>query len=312
RYNIEQDWDYAYLTVNGDPIPTNLSTNTSPNGQNFGEGITGVQNTWTSLTADLSAFAGQTVTIGFEYWTDGAQQGTPGQTSAPGFQVDAIDISGQAFDGAESAAGWAYAPATGPAFHVTTGSETRQYSNYYFAEYRQYRGYDKALEVSPYNFGWLNDATKQNFVEFFPYQDGLLVWYWDNSYADNNVGDHPGGGLILPVDAHPAMEHWSDISGAGSVMRPRIQAYDSTFGFWPTDAITLHHNGNETTIASKPAVLVFNDLNDYYVSSDPGDASGGGRYQSSWSSVQTPHTGTTIRVVSLGAQGSFLQVNVNS
>ena len=31
----------------------------------------------------------------------------------------------------------------------------------------------------------------------------MLVWYWDSSFEDNNVGDHPGGGLILPIDSHP-------------------------------------------------------------------------------------------------------------
>ena len=95
RYNIEQDWDYAYLTVNGNPVATNRSTATSPNGQNFGNGITGVQTGWVDLTADLSSFAGQTVTLGFRYWTDGAQQGQPGQTSVPGFQIDDISITGQ-------------------------------------------------------------------------------------------------------------------------------------------------------------------------------------------------------------------------
>ncbi len=48
RYNIEEDWDYAYLRVstNGGAtwanIATNLSTSADPNGQNFGAGITGV------------------------------------------------------------------------------------------------------------------------------------------------------------------------------------------------------------------------------------------------------------------------------
>ena len=41
RCDIELDWDYAYLTVNGTPVATSLSTNTNPNGQNFGNGITG-------------------------------------------------------------------------------------------------------------------------------------------------------------------------------------------------------------------------------------------------------------------------------
>jgi immune inhibitor A len=59
NYETETDWDYAYLTVNGVNVPTNLSTDTNPNGQNFGEGITGSSNgEWDDLTADLSAYAG--------------------------------------------------------------------------------------------------------------------------------------------------------------------------------------------------------------------------------------------------------------
>ena len=37
--------------------------------------ITGTSTGYVALTADLSAFAGQTVTIGFRYWTDGAVVG---------------------------------------------------------------------------------------------------------------------------------------------------------------------------------------------------------------------------------------------
>jgi immune inhibitor A len=71
RYEIEQDWDYAYLTVNGNPVATNLSANTNPNGQNFGNGITGSSGgNWVSPTANLAAFVGQTVTLGFRYWTE--------------------------------------------------------------------------------------------------------------------------------------------------------------------------------------------------------------------------------------------------
>jgi immune inhibitor A len=267
RYNIEQDWDYGYLTVNGDEVHTSLSTGTSPNGQNFGEGITGLQTAWTDLTADLSAYAGQTVTIGFRYWTDGAQQGNPGVDYTPGLQIDEIAITGQPTDGAEADAGWTYDPADGSGFHVTTGSETRSYFNAYVAEFRQYRDYDKALETGPYNF------TTDTLVEHFPYQDGLLIWYWDGSQSDNNVGDHPGEGLILPVDAHPNVEHWAD----GSVMRPRIQSYDATFSLDRTDAITLHGPGGAKTIASKAAVTTFDDTKSYWVNGDPGEPPSYGR-----------------------------------
>ena len=78
RYDIELDWDYAYVVVSTDGgatwagAPTNLSTTTSPNGQNLGNGITGTTSgAWVDLTADLSAYGGN-VLLGFRYWTDGA------------------------------------------------------------------------------------------------------------------------------------------------------------------------------------------------------------------------------------------------
>jgi immune inhibitor A len=301
RYNIEQDWDYAYLTVNGTSVHTNLSTSTSPNGQNLGEGITGVNTGWTTLTADLSAYAGQTVQLGFRYWTDGAQQGTPGQSTVPGLQIDDIAITSLPTDGAEAAAGWTFSPASG-GFRVTSGSETQSYFNAYVAENRQYLGYDAGLKAGPYNFGGTVGA---NWAERFPYQDGMLVWYWDESQGDNNVGDHPGSGLILPVDAHPAPLHWAD----GSVMRPRIQSFDATFSLDATDAFTLHSGGTPADISSQPGVSTFDDSKSYYVASDPGDAAGGGRYQASWNSVTTPSTGTQIRIQSQ-TPGGFMQIQV--
>ncbi len=147
RYNIELDWDYAYLTVNGMPVATNLSASTNPNGQNFGFGITGISGDWVDLTADLSAYAGQTVTLGFRYWTDG-------NTGGFGFMVDELNITGMPTDGAEADAGWAF-----KGFRVSTGTESAYFSHYYVAEFRQYRGYDATLKVGPYNFGWTTDPA---------------------------------------------------------------------------------------------------------------------------------------------------------
>ncbi len=141
RYDVELDWDYAYLTVNGAPVATNLSSGTNPNGQNFGNGITGSSGgNWVDLTADLSAFAGQTVTLGFRYWTDGA-------VAEAGFGVDDIAITGLPIDDAESDFGWSYA-----GFSRTTGTTAQSFSNAYFAEFRQYKGYDDSLRTGPYNF----------------------------------------------------------------------------------------------------------------------------------------------------------------
>ena len=221
KYNIEIDWDYAYLVVSTDngatwtSLDTNLSTTTDPNGQNSGFGITGISSNWVDLTADLSAYTG-TVLVGFRYWTDA-------NTGGFGFMVDDINITGFPTDGAETDAGWTYNPTSG--FHVSTGTESKLFNQYYVAEYRTYKGYDRTLKVGPYYFGYLNNPLLGNFVDHFAYQDGMLINYWDTSQKNNQTRLHPGQGLLLPVDAHPTTLYRVD----GVRWRNRIQTYDSTF-----------------------------------------------------------------------------------
>ena len=312
RYHIEPCWDYAYVQVSTDGgstwtnLDTSASTDDNTNGQNFGNGITGISGTplvcdddlspvpvWTNVTADLSAYANSTIQLRFRYWTDVAAVGD-------GMAIDNILIDG-ALDGGETDPGWTF-----DGWTRTTGTITTLFNHFYLAEFRQYRGYDTALKVGPYNFVDAESPTIGNLVEHFPYQDGLLVSYWDTSQADNNVGDHPGEGLILPIDANPGTLHWSD----GSTARPRIQSYDATFGLWATDPLSLNLPGLTLNAPSRPAVSVFNDTNSYWVNGDPGDAPADGRYQSEWNSVNVPQTGTTIEVVSVGGKGSFMQVHV--
>ena len=69
-FDIEEDWDYAYVQINGVNIETSLSRSTDPNGMNLGHGITGKTSGWQTLTADLSAFAGLSVELAFVYMTD--------------------------------------------------------------------------------------------------------------------------------------------------------------------------------------------------------------------------------------------------
>jgi immune inhibitor A len=295
RYDIELDWDYAYLIVNGTSVATNLSSVENPNGQNFGEGITGSTNgNWVDLTADLSAFAGQTVTLGFRYWSDGA-------VAEAGFGVDEIAITGLPTDDAETDPGWTFA-----GFIRTNGTIVESFANFYIAEFRQYVGYDTSLKTGPYNFGFQD--TKPDWVERFPYQDGLLVWYLDYSFPDNNVGDNCAsgrcGGFFLPVDAHPNLLLRPD---NGQVWRPRIQSYDSTFGTQKTDKICLHVN---TTFVQcyggLKANTTFDDTKSYWVEPDPSIGNLG------WSSVPLPGFGVKIRVVSMSPYaGGFMTVKVN-
>ncbi len=292
-YDIEEDWDYAFLEASTDggaswlAVATNLS-DTAGDQSGFNTsltGITGTSGAWVSLTATLPA---GTNAIRFRYQTDAA-------VAQNGFIVDNIAIDGAAI----SDDGWVL-----NGFKVTTGTEINSYFNAYIAENRQYVSYDASLRTA-YNFGFLD--SRPDWVEFYPYQNGLLINYWDTSYTDNNVGDHPGGGLVLPVDAHPDFYHSYD----GHLLRPRILSFDSTFGLEATDAITVHKNSQPTTIPARPAVPVFNDLNTYWYDCDTDACTGAhvGRYQPGWYGVDVPKTGTTIRVKSVSTPG-FMQVQV--
>ncbi len=298
QYNIEKDWDYAYLVVSTDggttwtSIQTNQSTSSDPNHQNFGFGITGNTGVnWVNLSADLSAYDGQTVLLGFRYWTDP-------YVAEKGFKVDELVVSGYPLDGAESDPGWTYEPGEG-GFRIELGGEEEYgpFFNAYVAEFRQYRGYDQSLR-NAYNFGFLDNPALQDWVERFPYQDGLLINYWDTSFANNNVGSACAagrcGGLLLTVDAHPTPLIRAD----GNIWRGRMQAYDATFSLEPTEAITLNYRSQPSYHPSLPAVPIFDDRLSYY---DPTNPLG---------SVIVPVTGTQIRIMNYSALGNFMQVEV--
>lgn len=294
RYDIEEDWDYAYLEITTDggatwtPVATNLSTTDDDNGQNAGYGITGAVEDWTALTADLSAYAGDTAQVRFRYWTDVA-------ATEPGFQVDAISV-GDALTTDDGASDW-----TLDGFTVIEGGGYHQpYSHFYLAENRVYGGYDTTLKTGPYNFGWALSAADK--VEHFPYQDGLLVWYVNSLYADNNTSQHPGGGEALPVDARATALTWSD----GTVARNRIQTFDATFGLDKTDAITLHRETEDgvltLTVPSQKAVPVFDDTNPYAYYDETNPAG----------SVIVGGTGTTIEVLGANQRKGTMKIEVNA
>ena len=77
---------------------------------------------------------------------------------------------------------------------------SKHYDHYYVASNRTYTAFDQYLQTGPYNFGF---PDRPDWVEHFPYQNGLLVSYWDTSFSDNNESQHPGQGEILPIDANP-------------------------------------------------------------------------------------------------------------
>ncbi|WP_407838990.1 immune inhibitor A domain-containing protein [Streptomyces sp. DSM 116496] len=291
-WDIEAEYDFLYTevstdggatwtalagTADGVAIPVDASNSPS---------LTGVSGAWKNLNYSLNAYAGKKVDLRFRYQTDGGAGGK-------GFTGDALSITADGAtlftDNAENGDnGW-----TGKGFSRIGAGFTKEYAQYYLAENRRYVSYDKTLKVGPYNFGFAN--TKPNWVEHYAYQDGLLIWQWDTSQKDNNTSQHPGSGLILPIDANAKPMKWSD----GTLLRNKIQPYDAAFSAYKTDAITLHKNGQELFLKPKPAQLVFDDhKGKYYYDENP------------TGSVKVTDTNTKIKILKETYDGLVMTVEV--
>ena len=281
-WDIEADWDYAYLEaqIGGawQPVPTSASRTTNPNGQNFGYGISGASGGWVTVTATLPA--GMSA-YRFRYWTDTS-------VVRPGIAIDTISVIGIT-DNATNPAGWAL-----DGFRQLTGGQfTETYFHYYLAESRSYIGNDRSL-CGAYNFVYGDWLEKQC------YADGLLIWYRNSAVGDNNTSQHPGTGQILPIDAHPAAGLRPD---GRAYLRSRWQAWDATFGV-DANQITLSQLGNGGRLISKtypaPAVPQFFDASAtaYYDAAIP------------WSSVKTAGSGLKIDIVGVSPDRGSYRVRV--
>lgn len=291
-WDIEQDYDFLYTEVSTDGGATWTALHGTADGaaipadSSGAPSLTGVSGAWKSLNFPLDAYAGKKVDLRFRYQTDGGAGGK-------GFTADAITLTADGStlftDGAENGDnGW-----TGKGFSRVGAGFTKEYAQYYLAENRRYVSYDSTLKVGPYNFGFAN--TKPNWVEHYPYQDGLLVWLWDTSQKDNNTSQHPGSGLILPIDANAKPMKWAD----GTLLRNKIQPYDATFSAYSTDAFTLHKNGEALFLKPKPANLVFDDhKGKYFYDENP------------TGSVKTTDTNTKIKIVKEPYDGLQMTVEV--
>jgi len=111
-YDIEEDWDYAYVEASADGgatwriLPGRYTATDNPGGNSYGAGYTGLSGSraealWVEETFDLSAFAGQSVLIRFEYVTDDA-------VDHFGMCIDDIAIPelGYSYDAEQGEDGW--------------------------------------------------------------------------------------------------------------------------------------------------------------------------------------------------------------
>jgi len=207
NYKIEKDWDYGYVYVYGPNgfslLEGNITTEDNPEGQNLGSGITGNSNGWVKAEFDLSAFAGQEVELGFIYKTDLYVEDY-------GMCLDNIVITA---DGQEILNDSTQSGFITYGF-ISDGTGQIESSRYYLVEWRNDIGTDEGLS----NIRIVNNTMT--------YDSGMLVWFVDNGFEDNHVGNHPGEGYLGVVDASQHVLKWPGKDGVAST---RYQIHDAAF-----------------------------------------------------------------------------------
>ena len=274
-YDIETDWDYASVKVNGESIEGNLTTTVNPNGQNPGNGITGASDGWVDATFDLSAYAGQEIELQINYWTDVAAVN-------PGFYVDDISVSVDGntvlTDDAEGETDFTLA-----GFAKDEG--LKHSSHYYLLEWRSQNGIDEGLK------------NIRRGASLMSYDPGLVVWYVDESYDNNWTGAHPGDGFLGVVDADQHTNYWSD-KAVGST---RYQLNDAAFSLEKSSKMFLDYNALQgITLKDNftQRTPLFDDSADY---SNPGMVDAG---------RNVPTYGLKLRVVGQSADGTVGKVSI--
>ncbi len=93
-YDLEEDYDYVFVSAstdgeNWDILDTTSCTTENPSGNSYGCGLNGQTNGWQQEQVDLSGYAGQEITIRFDYVTDAAVNGIG--MAIDDIRIDAID-----------------------------------------------------------------------------------------------------------------------------------------------------------------------------------------------------------------------------
>ena len=224
-YDIEDQWDFLWVQASEDGTTWKTLTNANtqcthdveldrrpvrvPGGSVCGgdrrssPAITRAGRRPRYQAFDLAAFAGKSIWLRLWYMTDWA-------TTYSGPFVDNVKVAAGATslfaDDAESGdAKWTYAAP----WQRSSGLQT--FTHNYYLQWRNVSatgGYDSALGEERWRFG--------------PANTGLLVWYNNNFYSDNEVfnylTDYPSfgpKGRMLVVDAHPEPYRYPPLVAAG-------------------------------------------------------------------------------------------------
>jgi immune inhibitor A len=302
-YAIEQGWDFLWVQVSTDNGAT-WSTLTNGNtlcthagswiGGLFGfpddlcsagiGGFTGTSSGYPSYgteTFSLNAFANKDILLRFWYMTDW-------NTQLEGPFIDNIIItSGETLfsDNAENGDdNWTYADG----WSRNDGNET--FTHNYYLQFRNVTssgGYDSALGDSRWRFG--------------PANSGLLVWYNNNFYQDNEIFNYMNNafgfgpkGRMLVVDAHP--EPYRDpyyvaqgYNNEGANVNTRSLMRDAPFSLFDSVGFTMKAPDwvyEDTLFEGRPAVSLFDDSLGYYAGAELVKAGPAYRELEIWDTVQ--------------------------
>ncbi len=275
-YGVETEWDFLWVQASEDGTTWQTLTNANTTcthdpswigGLNgFPEdlcaaGIGGLTDYNASFPApdaetfDLAAFAGKSIWLRLWYMTDWG-------TSYEGPFVDNVKVVAGAdtlfADDAESGdAKWTYAAP----WQRSSGIQT--FSHNYYLQWRNIGstgGYDSGLGDPRFRYG--------------PTNTGLLVWYNNNFYSDNEIygylQDFPSfgpKGKMLVVDANPEPYRdaalVTDYPNSTSNLLSRSMMRDAPFSL--KDSVDfLYPSLTGTSYAGRPAVSSFHDALSYY------------------------------------------------
>ncbi|WP_108669968.1 immune inhibitor A domain-containing protein [Peribacillus acanthi] len=253
-YDIEEQWDFAFVQVSEDGGNTWKSLGNSdtrsdvvPEGYptilNSMPGFTGKSDGWQAQSFDLSAYAGKKIDLRLRYATDWG-------TAHVGFFADNIKVVADGKTVLEDGAEGETSSFGLDGFKKMDGNKLTDH--YYLLEWRNHQGVDEGLK---------NIKRGQSLMS---YDGGLIVWYVDDSYTNNWTGEHPGDGYLGVVDAHLGSSlKWNVLDGAPVEASSRYHIADAAFGLNPTTGMDLVYPTQTLSLTSQEAVSLFNDSNNY-------------------------------------------------
>ncbi|ABV89459.1 immune inhibitor A domain-containing protein [Shewanella pealeana] len=227
HWSIEEDYDYAQVMVDGVAI-AGLYTKASNLRNHERNIITGKSSdlaaaegtdAWVNLSYDLSPYAGREVRLSIRYVTDPA-------VGDYGIVIDDINIKHDDTEtvfsnGAELDEDIAYAG------FIRVGNTRPGKDRRYIVQLRSQQGIDKGLKSESYD-------------------PGVVLWFENQEYSDNEVSNHPGYSLISVVDADQNLIGSNDSS---------VQVRDAAFSLFNQSS---YFNDDHLSGAK-----LFDDANDY-------------------------------------------------